>query len=182
MDQAGYSALRISPNREDRKAAMSTFFGALGGFGRTFGTTMNSQVQKSLFYSRARKYSSNLEAALNGPNIPVSVYMRLIEGVNKSLPTFHRYLKLRKRMMGLKDDLHYYDLYAPLVAEVDLKVHAGGGAGARGLVDGAARLGLHRRAAARVQGALARLVSRPRARCRAPTRTAAPTTCTRTCC
>ena len=121
VDQAGYSALRISPKREDRKAAMGAFFGALGGFGRTFGTTMNTQVQKSLFYARARKYGSNLEAALNGPNIPVPVYMRLIEGVNKSLPTFHRYLKLRKRMMGLKDDLHYYDLYAPLVAEVDLK-------------------------------------------------------------
>jgi oligoendopeptidase F len=121
VDQAGYAALRISPKREDRQAAMSAFFGALGGFGRTFGTTMNTQVQKSLFYSRARKYTSNLEAALNGPNIPVSVYMRLIDGVNKSLPTFHRYLKLRKRMMGLTDDLHYYDLYAPLVAEVDLK-------------------------------------------------------------
>jgi oligoendopeptidase F len=121
VDQAGYSALRISPRREDRKAAMSAFFGALGGFQRTFGTTMNTQVQKSLFYARARKYGSNLEAALNGPNIPVSVYMRLIEGVNNSLPTFHRYLKLRKRMMGLKDDLHYYDLYAPLVAEVNLK-------------------------------------------------------------
>jgi len=121
VDQAGYSALRTSPTREDRMAAMSAFFGALGGFGRTLGTTMNSQIQKSLFYSRARKHHSNLEAALNGPNIPVSVYMRLIEGVNKSLPTFHRYLKLRKRMMGLKDDLHYYDLYAPLVAEVDLK-------------------------------------------------------------
>jgi oligoendopeptidase F len=121
VDQAGYSALRISPKREDRMAGMSAFFGALAGFGRTFGTTMNSQVQKSLFYARARKYNSNLEAALNGPNIPVPVYMRLIEGVNKSLPTFHRYLKLRKRMMGLKDDLHYYDLYAPLVAEVNLK-------------------------------------------------------------
>ena len=47
--------------------------------------------------------------------------MRLIEGVNKSLPTFHRYLRLRKRMMGITDQLHYYDLYAPLVASVDLK-------------------------------------------------------------
>ena len=121
VDQAGYSALRISPKREDRQAAMSAFFGAMGGFGRTFGTTMNSQVQKSLFYARARKYDSNLDAALNGPNIPVSVYMRLIEGVNRNLPTLHRYLRLRKRMMALKDDLHYYDLYAPLVAEVDLK-------------------------------------------------------------
>jgi oligoendopeptidase F len=121
VDQAGYSALRTSPVREDRKTAMSAFFNALGGFGRTFGTTMNANVQRSLFYARARKYGSNLEASLNGPNIPTSVYTRLVEGVNASLPTFHRYLRLRKRMMGLTDDLHYYDLYAPLVASVNLK-------------------------------------------------------------
>ena len=121
VDQSGYGELRTSANREDRKAAMSTFFGALGGFSRTLGTTMNSSVQKSLFYSRSRKYPSNLEAALDGPNIPVSVYTRLVDGVNRHLPTFHRYLRLRKRMMGLKDDLHYYDLYAPLVASVDLR-------------------------------------------------------------
>src|SRR4029078_13291101 len=81
----------------------------------------NASVQKDLFYSKARKYNGNLEAALNGPNIPVSVYMRLIEGVNKHLPTFHRYLGLRKRMLGLTDDLHYYDLYAPLVSSVNLR-------------------------------------------------------------
>ena len=71
VDQAGYGELRTSPNREDREAAMSAFFGALGGFSRTFGTTMNSSVQKALFYAQARKYASNLEAALDGPNIPV---------------------------------------------------------------------------------------------------------------
>jgi oligoendopeptidase F len=121
VDQAGYSEVRTSANREDRKAGMASFFGALGGFSRTFGTTMNSSVQKSLFYARSRKYSSNLEAALDGPNIPVSVYTRLVDGVNRHLPTFHRYLALRKRMMGVNDDLHYYDLYAPLVASVDLR-------------------------------------------------------------
>jgi oligoendopeptidase F len=121
IDQAGYSELRTSPSRADRQAAMSAFFGALGGFSRTLGVTMNSNVQKSLFYARSRKYASNLEAALNGPNIPVSVYMRLVDGVNRHLPTFHRYLRLRKRMMELKDELHYYDLYAPLVASVDLR-------------------------------------------------------------
>jgi oligoendopeptidase F len=121
VDQAGYTALRASTNRDDRKAAMSTFFGALGNFSRTFGTTMNSSVQKALFYSRAKKYESNLEAALDGPNIPVSVYMRLIEGVNQHLPTFHRYLKLRRKVMNLPDELHYYDLYAPLVSSVELR-------------------------------------------------------------
>ena len=121
VDQAGYGELRTSPHREDRKAAMSAFFGALGGFSRTFGTTMNSEVQKVSFVTKSRKYGSNLEAMLDGPNIPTSVYTRLIEGVNKNLATFHRYLKLRKRMMGLTDDLHYYDLYAPLVADVNLR-------------------------------------------------------------
>ena len=121
VDQAGYGELRTSPNRKDRELAMSSFFNALGSFSRTYGTTMNSSVQKSLFYGKARKYPTTLEMALNGPNIPTSVYMRLIEGVNKSLPTFHRYLRLRKRMMGITDQLHYYDLYAPLVASVDLK-------------------------------------------------------------
>jgi len=121
VDQAGYSELRTSPVRADREAAMSAFFRSLGGFSRTFGITMNSNVQKSLFYSRSRKYGSDLEASLNGPNIPVSVYMRLVDGVNRHLPTFHRYLRLRKKMMGLTDDLHYYDLYAPLVASVDLR-------------------------------------------------------------
>jgi len=121
VDQAGYTALRASANRDDRKAAMSTFFGALGSFSRTFGTTINSSVQKALFYSRAKKYASNLEAALDGPNIPVPVYMRLIEGVNAHLPTFHRYLQLRRRVMNLPDELHYYDLYAPLVSSVELR-------------------------------------------------------------
>lgn len=121
VDQSGYGELRTSPVRPDREAAMSAFFGALGGFSRTFGTIMNSNVQRALFYARSRKYASTLEATLDGPNIPVSVYTRLVDGVNHNLDTLHRYLRLRKRMMGITDELHYYDLYAPLVASVDLK-------------------------------------------------------------
>jgi oligoendopeptidase F len=121
VDQAGYSELRTSKNRDDRKLAMSTFFTALGSFGRTFGTTINSEVQKVNFYAKSRKYNSNLESSLDSANIPVTVYTRLIAGMNRHLPSFHRYLKLRQRMMGITDDLHYYDLYAPLVADVDLR-------------------------------------------------------------
>ena len=121
VDQAGYAELRTLPERRDREAGMSAFFTALGGFRRTFGATMNSSLQKTLFYARARKYSSTLEASLDGPNIPVSVYTRLIDGIARHLPTFHRYLRLRKRMMGINDELHYYDLYAPLVASVKLR-------------------------------------------------------------
>jgi len=121
VDQANYGALRTSANREDRKLAMSSFFGALGAFSRTFGTTLDAEVQKVRFYAKSRNYTTDLELALDGPNIPTSVYTRLIDGVNKNLPTFHRYLRLRKKMLGLTDQLHYYDLYAPLVKEVNLK-------------------------------------------------------------
>src|SRR5262245_11833085 len=66
VDQAGYAELRTSPNRDDRRAAMAAFFTGLGGFSRTFGTTMNSNVQKASFYAKARKYPSNLETSLDG--------------------------------------------------------------------------------------------------------------------
>lgn len=119
LDSSGFSLYRALPNRDDRQKVMSAFFGALGAYRGTFGATLNSQMQSDVFYARSRKYRTALEAALDSPNIPTAVYMRLIDGVNKHLPTFHRYLSLRKKMMGLQE-LHYYDLYAPLVASVDL--------------------------------------------------------------
>jgi oligoendopeptidase F len=119
LDSSGFSLYRAVANREDRKKVMSEFFTSLGKFHGTFGSTLNGQVQSDIFFAQSRKYPSALEGALDGPNIPTSVYMHLLDGVNKHLPTFHRYLKLRQRMMKL-DDLHYYDLYAPLVSSVDL--------------------------------------------------------------
>ena len=117
LDPAGYANARAVPNRADREKVMSTYFTAIGGFSRTFGTTIDAEVQKVQFYSKVRRYGTAVESALDGPNIPVSVYTRLVEGVNRNLAPFHRYLKLRKRMMGVSE-LHYYDLYAPLVASV----------------------------------------------------------------
>ena len=124
LDQAAYGELRALPNRADREKVMLAFFGSLASFGRTFGTSMSGEVLKVQFYAKARKYPAALESQLDGPNIPVSVYTRLVDGVNKNLPAFHRYLKLRARMMKV-DTLHYYDLYAPLVSSVDLKYTPG---------------------------------------------------------
>jgi oligoendopeptidase F len=120
LDKSAFALHRASKNREDRKTVMVAYFEALGKYRATFGTLMNSKLQGSSFYSRSHKYPSGLAASLDGPNIPTSVYTRLIEGVGRNLSTFHRYLKLRKRMMGL-GELHYYDLYAPMVSSVDLK-------------------------------------------------------------
>ena len=118
LDKAAFTLYRAAPSREDREKVMEAFFTALGKYRGTFGSMMNSSVQTSIYYARARNYDNSLQATLDKPNIPMSVYARLVEGVNRNLPTFQRYLKLRKRMMGLSQ-LHYYDLYAPLVPSVN---------------------------------------------------------------
>jgi oligoendopeptidase F len=119
LDSSAFTLYRGVPDRADRRKVMEAFFNALGQYKGTFGATLNGQVQANEFYAHARHYEAALDAALDGPNVPTTVYTRLVEGVNQGLPTFHRYLQLRKRMMNLPD-LHYYDLYAPLVASADL--------------------------------------------------------------
>lgn len=120
LDQAGFTLARTSVNRADRKLVFETYFNKLNEFRRTFGMQLYSEIKTHLFYKNARKYSSCLEAALDANNIPVEVYHQHLKNVNDHLPSFHRYLKLRQRMMGV-DQLHYYDLYAPLVGSVQLR-------------------------------------------------------------
>ena len=120
LDAAGFAAARAVADRDDRRKAMEGFFGALGSYRRTLGTTLNTAVQAALFQTRARNYESTLQRALDGPNIPPTVYTALVDGVNTHLAAFHRYLNLRKRILKVQE-LHYYDLYAPLVSGVPLE-------------------------------------------------------------
>ncbi len=120
LDQAAFGLYRTVPNREDRQKVFETYFGKLQEYRRTYGAQLYANVKTHLFFMKARKYASTLESALDSNNIPTTVYQNLVASVNANLPTFHRYLKLRQRMMGL-EQLHYYDLYAPLVHGVDLK-------------------------------------------------------------
>ena len=119
LDASAFSLYRGVPDREDRKKVMSAFFTELGKYHGTFGAALNGQVQSNEFVAGARRYKSAVEASLDANNVPTAVYRSLVDGVNQGLPTFHRYLQLRKKMMKLQD-LHYYDLYAPLVAAADL--------------------------------------------------------------
>ena len=119
LDVAGYALNRARPNRNDRITVFNAFFGALNDYRRTFGTQLYGEVRKNIFYRNVRKYSSCLESALDINNIPTSVYHKLIQNANDNLATFHRYLKLRKRMLGVSE-LHYYDMYAPFVKNVEL--------------------------------------------------------------
>lgn len=114
LDAAAYTKYRQAPSSEDRRRVFEAFWKAYGGFTRTLGTALQSQVQAHVFNKEVRGFSSCVEAALFSDNIPVAVYTRLVDDVHKNLPTLHRYLKLRKRMMGL-DKLGYEDLYAPIV-------------------------------------------------------------------
>jgi oligoendopeptidase F len=119
LDHAAFSLHKRSTVREDRKSAFSAYLGSLKKFRRTFGAQLAAEVRKNMFFTRARSYGSCLERALDTFNIPVSVYQSLIAGVRGHLDTLHRYLRLRRRLLGL-DELHYYDLYAPVVKELDL--------------------------------------------------------------
>jgi oligoendopeptidase F len=81
---------------------------------------LNGNVNSDMFNAKARHYESSLEASLYPNNIPVEIYHSLVDHVNESLPAFHRYLKIKKRMLGV-DSLKYSDMYAPVVKNVELK-------------------------------------------------------------
>jgi oligoendopeptidase F len=120
LDKAGYARYRTVLNRQDREAVFQAFWRLFDGFKQTFGVQLNANVRKDMFYARTRKYKSSLESALDKNNIPTRVYASLIENVTNNLDSFHRYLRLRKRMLGV-DVLKYSDMYVPVVKEVDLK-------------------------------------------------------------
>ncbi len=120
VNQAGFGRYRSSPHRADREAVFQAFFGTYGKFKQTLGAQLNAQVKKDMFFARARQYDSSLHAALDGDNIPVEVYHTLVKNVADNLDSFHRYLRLKKRMLGV-DQLRYSDVYAPVVKGVELE-------------------------------------------------------------
>jgi len=119
VDPTNFAFYRESKNREDRKKIFEVFFETLQKFHRTFGTQLYGELKKNLFYKNVRHYNNSLHASLDRNNIPVEVFHKLVENVNKNLSTLHRYLRLRGRMLGIKD-LRFYDAYPSLTKEVDL--------------------------------------------------------------
>ena len=108
----------------DRQVRKDAFEGMHGTFYKqrnTLAATLNGHVKSQIFRARARRYDSAIEAALDANNIPVSVYENLLETVRNNISVLNRYLALRKKVLGL-EDLHMYDLYVPIVAEVEYKV------------------------------------------------------------
>ncbi len=115
LDPSGYAQHRSSSDREVRKAVYDAFYGALAGFEDTLGTSLDGAVQGHWLVARTRGYDSSMAASLDGDHVPAAVYTTLVESTRRNLPTLHRYLKLRARLLDVTD-LAYHDMYPPLVA------------------------------------------------------------------
>ncbi|MBX6394575.1 MAG: oligoendopeptidase F [Alicyclobacillaceae bacterium] len=121
LTKSRYSQFLESRDRRVRKDAFEALYSAYKERLHTLSATYHASVKKDVFYARVRKYGSALEAALDEDNVPVEVYTNLIAAVREFLPVLHRYLRLRKKVLGL-DDLHMYDLYVPLVPETKAEI------------------------------------------------------------
>ena len=119
LDAAAYTKYREAANRDDRKRVMDAFFGTFKTYERTIGVTLYSQLKQDTVYSQVRRYPDSISRALDRNRVPVAVFDTLIKETNASLPTLHRYFRLRAKMLGA-DQLHYYDIYPPLV-QSDIK-------------------------------------------------------------
>ncbi len=119
LTSSGFSRNRTAKNRDDRKLVFEKFFNNYGQFEKTIGTNLTGHIKKDYVFAKNKNYETALEAALNRFNIPTSVYENLIEQINNSLPTLHRFLTLKKKMLGY-DTLYYYDLYTSMVEKVDM--------------------------------------------------------------
>lgn len=116
-----YSLLMESRDRDVRKEAFSSIYSQYGQYRNTLAATYSANLKSSAFFAKMRRYDSALAMALDGGEIPVSVYTQLIDTVHENLPLMYRYVALRKKALGV-DELHMYDLYAPMVDEVSMKI------------------------------------------------------------
>ena len=121
LTQGTFVPYQTSPDRVLRKSAYENLYHSFAKFKNTAAATLNAQNKQLKFFAEARKYENAFEASLDRTNVPTSVYLNLIEAVHKNFDKMHRYVRLRKKLLGL-DELHFYDVYAPLVADVDKKI------------------------------------------------------------
>lgn len=117
LSQSTFITLEESADRTLRKSAYQNLYTTLGQFQNTAAALLDAQNKQQKFYAAARKYNSAREAALDGTNVPLSVYDNLIEAVHRNVDKMHRYVALRKKLLGV-EELHFYDVYTPLVPEV----------------------------------------------------------------
>jgi oligoendopeptidase F len=119
LTSSAYTKYRSIESRDDRKNIFESFFGNYGKFQNTLGANYAGKIQNDYTFAKNKKFNTSLEYALSANNIPTSVYENLIDQIHNSLPTLHRFLELKKKMLGV-DTLHYFDLYTPLVKKTEM--------------------------------------------------------------
>lgn len=118
LTHAKFTSLLESKDVKVRENTFKTFYASYEKQKNTFACIYNASVKKDAFYAKARNFDSSLDSALASYNINKEVYTNLIETVHKFLPALHKYVKLRKKRLGLKE-IHMYDLYTPIVLEAN---------------------------------------------------------------
>jgi len=121
LSQGTFVPCQESTDRVLRKSAYENLYSTFGKFRNTAASILNAQGKQLKFFADARKYPDTLEAALDVTEVPSSVYLNLIEAVHNNFDKMHRYVRLRKKLLGL-DELHFYDVYTPLMADADRKI------------------------------------------------------------
>lgn len=121
LSHGNFVPFEESGDRRVRKDAFEAFYSIYKQFAGTIAGLYNGQVKQQIFYAKARNYASTLEAAVDANNVPVKVYRNLVETVNANMDKMHRYVKLRKKCLGV-DELHMYDVYTPMIADAAKKV------------------------------------------------------------
>lgn len=121
LTHGNYVLFLQSADRRVRKEAFEAMYSVYKQFVNTFAGLYNGQVKQQIFFAKARKYDSTLDAALTANNVSVKVYENLLDTVSANMDKLHRYVKLRKKCLGL-DELHMYDIYTPMIADAARKV------------------------------------------------------------
>lgn len=112
--------LQMSADRELRREVFEKFYTRYSEFKNTWAALYDGQVKQQIFYARARKYPSTFEAAVDENNVDPAVCDRLFDSIHRKMEYMHRYVSLRKEMLGV-DELHMYDVYVPMVSDYDRK-------------------------------------------------------------
>lgn len=120
LSHATFSTLLHSPKRTVRQRAFHQYYRSYAEHQYTLAAALEGSIQRDIYYARARRFSSALEAALFPDRVPVSVYDQLVASVHRHLPSLYRYYDLRRRRMKLKE-IHHYDTYVPILSELETR-------------------------------------------------------------
>src|SRR5881296_4755824 len=120
LTQSSFTSFLVKRDHELRKRAFLQFYAEFQDHQYTLAASLAYSVKADVFRARARRYSSALEASLFKDDVPIAVYDGLIKSVRANLKPLFRYLELRRRALGLRE-LHHYDTYVPLVAEIETR-------------------------------------------------------------